>query len=327
MKKILTACLLLTIVSVAYAKKYDIVVAQDGSGNFTTVQAAINSVRAVMAERKTIFIKKGTYREKVVVSTDVINVTLIGEDRDSTIITWADHANIIPPGAEKKMGTFKTYTLLVQGHGFHAVNLTIENNAPQLGQAVALHVEGDKAIFVNCRILGNQDTIYVGSQTSRQYYKNCYIDGTTDFIFGSGTAYFDKCEIHSKKNSYITAPSTPQDNPYGLVFNRCKLTADSTITKVYLGRPWRPYGETVYVKCELGKHILPAGWDNWRNPENEKTARFAEVGNTGPGADLSGRVAWSQQVCGCKANYYTPKEILKGCDKWNPEKDMADTKN
>ena len=169
---------------------YDLVVAQDGSGDFTSIQEAIHSLRAVMTERKIVFIKKGVYREKIVVPTYCTNITLLGEDRDNTIIRWSDHANMPIPGTEVKMGTFRTYTLLVQGHGFRAQNLTIENDAPQLGQAVALHVEGDKASFINCRILGNQDTIFAGSETSRQYYRDCYIEGTTDFIFGSSTAYF-----------------------------------------------------------------------------------------------------------------------------------------
>ncbi|MBN1463988.1 MAG: hypothetical protein JW922_09995, partial [Paludibacteraceae bacterium] len=238
---------------------------------------------------------------------------------DSTIITWADHANMPIPGTDVKMGTFRTYTLLVQGHGFRAENLTIENNAPQLGQAVALHVEGDKAIFSNCKILGNQDTVFAGNELSRQYYLNCYIEGTTDFIFGPSVAYFDKCQIHSKKDSYITAPSTPKNNEFGFIFYNCKLTADNMVTKVYLGRPWRPYGQSVFVHCEMGKHILPAGWDNWRNPENEKTARFYELGNTGPGSDVSQRVKWAPYVCDCKAKDFSAKKVLAGCDKWVPD--------
>lgn len=292
--------------------KYDILVAKDGSGDFQSIQEAILSVRGMMTERKVIFIKNGIYQEKIVVPTHCLNVTIIGEDREKTIIRWSDHANMFIPGTEKKMGTFRTYTLLVQGHGFRAENLTIENDAPQLGQAVALHVEGDKAEFINCRILGNQDTIYAGSETSRQYYYNCYIEGTTDFIFGPATVFFELCEIHSKKNSYITAPSTPEYKKYGFVFYKCKLTTAPNIEKVYLGRPWRPYGQSVFVYCEIGKHILPAGWDNWRNPENEKTARFIEIGNTGDGAGVTERVAWSKQLKASAAKEFSKKEVLKG---------------
>lgn len=298
--------------------KYDIVVAQDGSGDFSTIQEAVFSLRGMMAQRKTIFIKKGIYKEKIVIPTWSLNISLIGEDKDSTIITWADHANMPIPGTEKKMGTFRTYTLLVQGHGFIAQNLTIENNAPQLGQAVALHVEGDKAVFINCRILGNQDTIFLGSETSRQLYKDCYIEGTTDFIFGPSTAYFQTCQIHCKKNSYITAPSTPKYKEFGFVFNKCTITADSTVTKVYLGRPWRPYGNSTFVDCNMGGFILKEGWDNWRNPENEKTARFVELGSTGAGANKFERVSWSQNICDCKAKEFSIKKVLSGYDKWNP---------
>jgi pectinesterase len=305
---------------ISYAAKYDIVVAHDGTGNFTTIQEAISSVRGIMMERKTIFVKKGIYKEKVIVPTHIMNVSLIGEDKDSTILTWADHANMPIPGTDKKMGTFKTYTLLVQGSGFRMENMTVENNAPQLGQAVALHVEGDKAVFINCKILGNQDTIYAGNELSRQYYKDCYIEGTTDFIFGSATVFFKHCIIHSKKNSYITAPSTPEYNKYGFVFYRCRLTADEGVGKVYLGRPWRPYGQSVFVMCEMGSHILPAGWDNWRNPDNEKTARFGEMESSGPGANKSERVAWSSQICKCRKKEFSMKKVLKGCDNWNPEK-------
>lgn len=298
--------------------KPDIVVAQDGSGDFRTIQEAVNSVRAMMKERKTIFVKNGIYYEKIVVPTHVINLSIIGEDKYKTVISWADHANMPILGTQKKMGTFLTYTLLVQGHGFHAENLTIENNAPQLGQAVALHVEGDKASFLNCRILGNQDTIYAGSETSRQYYQDCYIDGTTDFIFGSATAYFMSCQINCKKDSYITAPSTPQYKKYGFVFNNCTISSDSSITKVFLGRPWRPYGASVFLNCKLNACVLAEGWDNWRDAENEKTARFYECNNTGEGAWKEGRVKWAKKLPNRKIRCYTVKKVLSGYDKWNP---------
>lgn len=298
--------------------KYDIVVALDGSGNFTSIQEAVNSVRGMMAERKTIFIKNGIYKEKVVVPTHVMNLTIIGEDKFKTVLTWADHANMPTPGTDKKMGTFRTYTLLVQGHGFRAQNITIENNAPQLGQAVALHVEGDKAMFVNCRVLGYQDTIYAGSETSRQYYQDCYIEGTTDFIFGSSVAFFQACQIHCKKDSYITAPSTPQYKKYGFVFNECTISADSTITKVFLGRPWRPYGSSVFLSCTMSSCVRAEGWDNWKNAENEKTARFYEYNNTGEGAWKTGRVNWAKKLSKCMAKSYSAKKVLAGCDNWNP---------
>ncbi len=297
---------------IASGQQYNIVVSRDGTGNFRNLQEAINSIRAYMADRTTIFIKNGVYKEKVVVPSWVTNLTLIGESVDKTIITWDDHANI------EKMGTFKTYTIWVQGNGFRAENITFENNAAQLGQAVAVHVDGDKAVFINCRLLGNQDTLLTANQESRQYYENCYIEGTTDFIFGPATAWFENCHIHSKKNSYITAASTVKENKYGYVFNKCRFTAADTIRKVYLGRPWRPYACTVFMNCDLGSHILPEGWDNWRNPENEKTARYSEYKNFGLGANPTKRVAWSHQLTDEEAKTITIDNVFARNDKWIP---------
>ncbi|MFT3738143.1 MAG: pectinesterase family protein [Breznakibacter sp.] len=304
MKTILLSWLLFT--AILPIKAYDIVVAKDGSGNFTTVQEAILSVRDYTPVPKTIFIKNGTYNEKVVIPANKCDISLIGESKEGTIITWDDHANI------NKMGTFKTYTLKVEGNNILIENLSVENNAPQLGQAVALHVEGHKVVVRNCRLLGNQDTLFTGNDYSFQYYENCYIEGTTDFIFGPATCWFERCEIHSKRDSYITAASTPATKKYGYVFNNCKLTAGNDVTKVYLGRPWRAYAATVFMNCELGSHILPEGWENWRNPENEKTARYAEYKNTGPGADRSKRVAWSHELTQKEAKLYTQKLVFDG---------------
>lgn len=290
MKKVLVFLFFLASLNVS-AIKYDIIVAIDGSGNFKTVQEAISSVRDFRPEGRTvIFIRKGVYREKVVLPTQKTKLTIIGEDRDSTIISWDDHANI------NKMGTFKTYSFMVQGNDIIFKNLTIENNAPQLGQAVALHVEGDRIIFVNCRILGNQDTIYLGREGSRVFFSNCYIEGTTDFIFGPSTAWFEGCTIHCKRDSYITAASTPKNILYGFIFNKCTVTTAENVTKMYLGRPWRAYAMTLFKECSLPETILPAGWENWRNPENEKTARFSEYLNTGSGSNTEDRVTWSRQL-------------------------------
>jgi pectin methylesterase-like acyl-CoA thioesterase len=182
-------------------------------------------------------------------------------------------------------------------------NITIENNSARLGQAVALHTEGDRLRFIGCRFLGHQDTVYTGRGGTRLLFRDCYIEGTTDFIFGPSTAWFENCTIKSKANSYITAASTPADVEYGYVFNRCRLIADEGVTKVYLGRPWRPYAYTLFMNCTLGSHIVPAGWENWRNPDNEKTARYAEYNNSGDGANTKQRVAWSRQL--------TKKEVEK----------------
>jgi len=292
------------------ASGYDIVVACDGSGNFKTVQEAISSVRDFRPEGRTvIFIKKGVYKEKVVLPTQKTELTLFGEDRDSTIITWDDHANI------NKMGTFKTYSFLVQGNDIIFKNLTVENNAPQLGQAVALHVEGDRIIFVNCRFLGNQDTIYLGREGSRVFFSNCYIEGTTDFIFGPSTAWFEDCTIYCKRDSYITAASTPRNIKYGFIFSKCNVSTAGNVTKMYLGRPWRAYAMTLFKECTLPETILPAGWENWRNPENEKTSRYSEFMNTGPGSKTDGRVSWSRQLSKNEIKFI---KIEKVFGDWNP---------
>lgn len=315
MKKHLFLFAAILCAAVAQAQPYDIVVAQDSSGNFTSIQEAVMSVRDYRPEGETkIFIKKGVYREKLVIPAFKTNITLIGEDVNETVITWDDHANI------NKMGTFKTYTLLVLGSDFRAENLTVENAAPQLGQAVAVHVEGDRVVFKNCRLLGNQDTLFTGNGDSRQLYLNCYIEGTTDFIFGPATAWFENCTIHSKRNSYVTAASTPEDHEFGYVLNRCTLTAADGISKVYLGRPWRAHAAVLFMQCNLGAHIQPAGWHNWGDAKREATSRYAEYKNAGAGADASQRVAWSRQLTDDEAKKYTIENAMKGCDGWKPKR-------
>lgn len=314
MRKVLGLLLLLSVVSAAWAQERQdtIVVSRDGTGNFRTLQEAIESARAFMDYTVTIYVKNGVYKEKVIVPSWVENIDIIGEDRDKTIITYDDHANI------NKMGTFRTYTVRVEGSDITFKNLTIENNAAQLGQAVALHTEGDRLKFINCRILGNQDTIYTGAKFTRLYFKDCYIDGTTDFIFGPSTALFEDCIIHSKRNSYVTAASTPKEAKYGYVFKHCKLTAEPGVDKVYLGRPWRPYAYTLFIECELGKHIVPAGWHNWGKQSNEETARYMEYKNTGEGANVSERVAWSKQLTKKEAEAVTVDAIFSTQSNWNP---------
>ena len=314
MRKVLGLLLLLVAVSGTWAQERQdtIVVSRDGTGNFRTLQEAIESARAFMDYTVTIYVRNGVYKEKVIVPSWVENIDIIGEDRDKTIITYDDHANI------NKMGTFRTYTVKVEGSDITFKNLTIENNAAQLGQAVALHTEGDRLKFINCRILGNQDTIYTGAKFTRLYFKDCYIDGTTDFIFGPSTALFEDCIIRSKRNSYVTAASTPKEAKYGYVFKHCKLTAEPGVDKVYLGRPWRPYAYTLFIECELGKHIVSAGWHNWGKQSNEETARYMEYKNTGEGANASERVAWSKQLTKKEAEAVTGDAIFRTQSNWNP---------
>lgn len=294
-------------------------VALDGSGDFRTIQEAVNAVRDLSQQQVTIHIKNGVYREKLVIPSWKTNISLVGESRDSTIITNSDYSGKPYPGKDftgkDRYSTYTSYTVLVQGNDFMAENLTIENAAGPVGQAVALHVEGDRAIIRNCRLLGHQDTLYAATEGSRQLYQNCYIEGTTDFIFGEATAVFQNCTIHSLKNSYITAAATSAAQKHGFVFLNCTLTASSEATKVYLGRPWRPNAKTVFINTRMGQHIRPEGWDNWRNPENEKTVLYAEYGSAGIGAETKKRVGWARQLSAKEAKQYTLDQIFPG---WKP---------
>ena len=267
-----------------------IVVAQDGSGDFITIQDAINSVRDFTPVPRVIHIKKGIYYEKVEIPSWKCDITLKGDGPEETLIYYDDYASL------RRMGTFRTYTLQIRGNRVTLENLTVENRAGRVGQAVALHVEGDCVAVRNCRLLGNQDTLFTGNENSRQYYDRCYIEGTTDYIFGPATCWFDHCILHSKSDSYITAASTPENHKNGYVFYKCNLTAAEGVVNVYLGRPWRPYASVVFLECRMGKHIRPEGWHNWRNAANEKTARYAEYASAGEGADPESRVSWSSQL-------------------------------
>ena len=310
-------------------KNYDnpdtLVVSRDGTGQFRNIGEAIEVCRAFMEYHKVIFVKKGTYKEKLVIPQWLTNIEICGEDRDQTIITWDDHANIkadITPltaeGPVQKIGTFRTFTLKIQGSMITLKNITIENNSARLGQAVALHTEGDRLTFINCRFLGHQDTIYTGNAQTRLLFKNCYIEGTTDFIFGPSTAWFENCQIFCKADSYITAASTPKDSPYGYIFNHCSISCDTNVSKVYLGRPWRDYGYTLFMNCDLPRQIRPEGWHQWR-PEAVKTARYMEYNNRGEGAATGERVAWSRQLTKKEAQQITMERVFSINDNWNPD--------
>ncbi len=327
MKQLLTTILLLTLaLGTQAAGKYDnpdtIVVARDGTGEFRTIGEAIEVCRAFMGYHKVIFVKKGLYKEKLIVPQWLQNIEICGEDRDETIITWDDHANIkilLPSsqggGEMKPMSTFRTYTLRIEGNDITLKNITIENNAAKLGQAVALHTMGDRLTFVNCRFLGNQDTIYTGVEATRLYFTDCYIEGTTDFIFGPSTAWFEKCRILCKADSYITAASTPEKQLYGYIFNNCTITCAPGVTKVYLGRPWRDYGYTLFMHCQLPAQICPEGWHHWEK-QREQTARYMEFENTGEGAATDKRVTWSRQLTKKEAKEITLENVFSRADSW-----------
>ncbi|KAA6345130.1 Pectinesterase A [termite gut metagenome] len=293
---------------------YDIVVDRNGEGDFTSIQEAIETVRAFDPKGTvTIFIRNGIYKEKVALPTYVCKVRIVGENRDKTIVTYDDHAKI------NNMGTFRTYTFLIRGNDIVIENLTIENAAPPLAQAVALHLEGDRIVIRNCRLLGNQDTIYTGRENSRVYFENTYIEGTTDFIFGPSTCWFERCDIHCKKESYITAASTPGNIPFGYIFNHCRLSSAEGVSNVYLGRPWRAYAMTLFMNCFLPESIHPLGWHNWDQEENEKTARYLEYNNSGKGAETRQRVGWTTILSADEAAFYTLQNVMKGCDNWIPD--------
>lgn len=303
--------------SLAIAAQQKIIVAQDGSGQYKTVQEALDAVPSGNSKPFTIFIKNGTYKEVVVVDARKSFVSLIGEDKDKTILTFDNHAGTKLPNRDT-LNTWTCASTFVYGNDFRAENITFQNTAGfTAGQAVGLRIEGNRASLKNCSIIGNQDILFLSGSGVKHYFKDCYIEGTTDFIFGAATAVFQHCHIHSKKNSHVTAASTNSIIPYGFVFFDCKLTADTNINKVSLGRPWSPTASVTYINCWMDKHIIPEGWNNWKNPANEATARYAEYNSSGPGANPAARVKWSKQLTEEEAKNYTLKNIL---GEWNPDK-------
>lgn len=300
----------------AYVRRPDLVVAQDGSGDFFTVQDAIDAVPDFRKnKRTTIVIRKGVYKEKLVVPACKINVSLIGEE--GAVLTYDAYASQKNLFGETT-GTSGSASCYIYAPDFYAENLTFENSAGPVGQAVACFVDGDRVFFKNCRFLGFQDTLYTYGENSRQYYEDCYVEGTVDFLFGWSTAVFNRCTLHSKQDGYVTAPSTLQGRPYGYVFYDCKLTADEGVKNVYLSRPWRPYAQAVFIRCELGSHILPAGWNNWNKKEAEKTVFYAEYESKGEGANPKARAAFSRQLKTLED--YEIEKVLAGSDGWNPVK-------
>lgn len=290
--------------------RYDFVVAKDGSGQFTTVQEAINAVPDFRKNTTAIFVRNGIYKEKLTLPASKTNVRMIGEDNRKTVITYDDFAakkNIFG----EEMGTTGSTTFFVFGDGFTAENLTFENSSGPVGQAVAVRVDSDRVKFERCRFLGFQDTLYPHGENSRQHYKDCYIEGTVDFIFGWSTAIFEECTIFCKQGGgYVTAASTLPETTFGFVFLKCKITGDAEAETFYLGRPWRPYAKTVFIDCYLDKQIKAEGWHNWNKPDAEKTAFYAEYNCNGPGAAKRSRVKWSKQLTKEDVSQYTVENIL-----------------
>ncbi|WP_159519239.1 pectinesterase family protein [Sunxiuqinia indica] len=297
-------------------QQFDFVVSKDGSGDFTTVQEAIDAVPHFRKERTTIFIKNGVYKEKLILPSSKNKVSFIGESVENTLITNDDYASKENCFGEE-MGTTGSSGFYVFGNDFNAENITFENSAGSVGQAVAVRVTGDRIFFNNCRFLGNQDTLYPQGENSRQYYKNCYIEGTVDFIFGWSTAVFEDCEIFCKAPGYVTAASTLEETPFGFVFLHCKITGNAPAGSVYLGRPWRPYAKTAFIECELSEVIKEEGWHNWGKEEAERKSTYVEYQNTGEGANPKKRVAWAPQLTKEQRANYTLENIFDG---WMPGK-------
>ena len=295
----------------------DAVVALDGTGQYTSLQEAISKAPMQTdpaSPRWVIFVKAGTYNERIYVQRERGKIHVIGEDPLKTVVTCDLNAKLPGPDG-KPIGTFRTPTVQVDGDGMIWENLTLANHAGPVGQALALRVDGDRVMFRNCRFIGWQDTILLNR--GRQYFENCYIAGHVDFIFGGATTWFEGCHIHCQSNGYITASSAPPEQPFGFVFSNCKITGEPS-AKTYLGRPWRGWASVIFLNTTMSEVVRPEGWDNWRDPAREKTARYSEYGNTGPGANTKQRVAWARQLTEVEAKAITMQKVLAGSDGWNP---------
>ncbi|MBR5397826.1 MAG: pectin esterase [Bacteroidales bacterium] len=308
-----------------------VTVAKDGSGDFTTIQEAVDALRSFRPEgRATIRVRNGVYEEKVVVPSHKTEISIIGESRDSTILIWHDHANM-SDGKGGTIGTFGTYTLKVEGPGFICEDMTIVNDAMtfynprwhishkdiyNVGQAVAVHIDADRVIFRNCALKGFQDTLFTGNPEGREFFDNCWIEGTVDFIFGPATVWFRQCHLHALSDGYYTAASTPEGR-YGYIFDACTFTAAEGIGKLWLGRPWRPYAQVILKDCLIDAPVDPQGWNDWGDPANHRTARFWEYSCSGKGAGRSGRVAWSKKLSNGRAHRITKDKVFtRPADIW-----------
>jgi len=310
---------------VAGETRFDAIVSADGSGTHATVQAAVEAAPANATVPFVILLKPGTYTEHIVIPADRPPITFHGQAEEAHNTVIAGGLNLKTPGSDgKALSARDSATVLVQAADFTAENLTFENTTTREDrvQALAMYVEADRAVFRKCRFLGWQDTLRADAprgRIGRQYFADCYVEGHVDFIYAAGTAVFDRCHIHVKADGYITAASTPETTPFGFVFLDCTITAGPAVEKgFYLGRPWRPFAATSFLRCQLPAGVLPAGWHNWRREENEQTARYAEYKSTGAGANPADRVKWARQLTATEAEEYTVETILKGEDSWNP---------
>jgi pectinesterase len=292
------------------------VVAADGSGQFHSLQDAIAAAPAGRPGRPWIIhVRPGTYKERLYVQREKRFLAIVGEDAEKTIVTFDIHANMPGPDG-KPIGTFRTPTAQIDADDFTAEGVTFENAAGPVGQALAVRVDGDRAVFRNCRFVGWQDTVFVNR--GRQYFEGCFISGHVDFIFGGATAFFDRCTILARRDGYLTAASTPEEQAHGFVFSRSTVRGESPEVRTYLGRPWRSYASVVFLATEMSDVVRPEGWHNWSRPEREKTARYAEHATTGPGANPAARVPWAHALNAGEAAALTSAAVLGGVDGWDP---------
>lgn len=306
--------------SLLAAAEISLTVAPDGSGDFTSVQAAVMSVPEGRPESPVIIhVKPGRYEEHIYLQREKRFFRLIGEDPATTVITYNLHANM-PGGDGKPIGTFRTPSTHIEADDFQAENLTFENSAGAVGQALALRVDGDRAVFRNCHFLGWQDTVLVNR--GRQLFEKCVIKGHVDFIFGGATTFFDHCDIHCLGKGYITAASTPDVARFGFVFRDCKITGEPDVV-TYLGRPWRDYSAVAFINCEMSDVVRPEGWHNWDQPMREYTSRYCEFGSRGAGGELDKRVRWAKELTDASAALFTVERVLAGHDGWNPQADSV----
>lgn len=310
-----------------------ITVAKDNSGDFNSIQQAVDSIPAGTPE--TIYIKKGIYKERVEVRKN--NISFVGESTDDTVITESYYARMIMPDGSKR-GTFRSYTFFVYADNFTASNLTFENAAgfgDEFGQAIAVYAEGNNITFRNCKILGHQDTLFTGPlpmkekqpggftgptidgirRVVHQLYEDCYIAGEIDFIFGSATAYFKNCTLfalnrNQEINAFYTAPSTYEGQAFGYVFESCTFTGNCPPKSVALSRPWRIHAKTVLLNCSYSNQIIDEGFTDWNKPESHETVYYAEYNGHGEGYKPEKRAAYVHQLNESEAALYTLENVM-----------------
>ena len=321
------------------------IIAKDGSGDFTSIQAAIDAVPMSNRHPIILLVRMDEYHEKVVVNKN--NIRIIGEARDRTVITWADSARTPGPDGEE-LGTFRSYTMLVTGDNVEVENITIRNDAGDgsvVGQAVAVYAAGDRGMWRNVRMIGCQDTLFCGPTMpkvarhalprlipegvisvgdcplvlGRQYFEDCFIQGDVDFIFGPYACWFERCTLHmNKRGGFYTAANTPEQAPYGLVFHKCHLTGDCEPGQAYLGRPWRKFAHTQFIECEMDECVAPEGFQDWG--ETRITRRCGEYATRGARADQSTRHPGQARLTDAEAACLTLRSVIGGYDGWNPQK-------